>query len=178
MDSALLQSREDVVGGAVAAERSRDAFQVLAYNQDLVQFVDSKAGTLIVVNSLFIAASTASGGGVLARGLEVACLLCGGVAILACLRVVLAGRRPQDSPRKRPDVVFFHDIRRRQRPGHYLRDFVDTSDEELASQVLLRTYVVAGIAGQKFAAYALARGATAFAAIVWILARGILALAA
>ena len=30
------------------------AFEILNYNQQLVQFADSKAGNLIVINSLFI----------------------------------------------------------------------------------------------------------------------------
>jgi len=169
MDSALLDLSTD---GVRRHGLGQDAFHVLSYNQELVQFVDSKAGTLIVVNSLFIAASSGGGGPVM-RGLEATCLTLGAVAILACLRVVLAGRRRGELPSKRPDVVFFQDIVRRQRAGSYVRDFGATSEEELAAQVLARAHAVAGIAAQKFDAYALARSATAFAAVVWILTRAV-----
>lgn len=159
---------------SLPAERSADALAILAYNQELVQFADSKAGTLIVINSLFIAAFSRTGSPVM-QGIEIACVLAGSLAMLASLRVVLAGRAGE-APRKRPDVVFFQDIRRRSLARQYVRDFVECTPEELATQVMLRTYAVAGIAERKFDAYAFARQATAFTAVIWLVGRGVSAI--
>lgn len=172
METETLQGTGISAAVTLPAERSGGALAVLAYNQELVQFADAKAGNLILINSLFLAAFGRPGGSLPLQVLEISCILSGALAMIASMRVVLAGRGAE-APRKRADVVFFQDIRRRTLAGQYVRDFIDCSDEELARQVLLRTWVVAGIAERKFDAYAVARVATALTAAIWLAGRSL-----
>lgn len=155
-----------------SAERARDlsgeAYRVLAYNQELVQFADSKAGTLILVNSLFVAAAASSGAALWTRLLDGACVAAAAVAVVACLAVVMASAPPATTAPA--DLLFFDDIRRRRHVSSYVSDFLCCPDEEVVEQLLRRAYAAAGIAQRKFRAYGVARVATAASAAFWLVA--------
>lgn len=153
---------------ALTSEPSRvdsAAFEVLHYNQSLVQFADSKAGNLIVINSLFIAAAQAGGASfLLLKLLQASLVLCAGVALLLCLAVIMSqGGLPRLPGR---DGIFFGDITHRKMDA-YVRDFQATPDH--AGDALRRTYVVALIARRKFACYGWAQWLTAGAAVLWLI---------
>ncbi len=56
--SDTLRGSERTPEQAIGA-RIRDAFEILHYNQSLVQFADTKANTLIVINSIALASASA-----------------------------------------------------------------------------------------------------------------------
>lgn len=147
---------------------SGEAYRVLAYNQELAQFADAKAGTLILVNSLFVAAAASSGAALWTRLLDGACVAAAAVAVVACLAVVMASAPPLTTAPA--DLLFFDDIRRRRHASSYVSDFLSCPDEEVVEQLLRRAYAAAGIAQRKFRACGVARVATAVSAAFWLVA--------
>lgn len=151
-------------------ELSREAYEVLDYNQQLVQFADSKAGTLIVINSLFVAAMGATQAQAgsemqILRGLTV---VAAAVAVVLCLTVVMT--RPEEPPNvKRHDLIFFDDILTRPSAAHYAAEFQRTPESVHLDDLLRRTYVLAGIAKRKFGAYSTAQTMTAVSGVLWLL---------
>ncbi|MBI3925618.1 MAG: hypothetical protein HY319_08770 [Armatimonadetes bacterium] len=144
-----------------------DAYHALDYNQQLVQFADSKAGTLIVINSLFIAAAGAVGAqSDLGRLLQAGFVIGSAVAVLYCLSVVMTrGTTPIEG---KPDLIFFADILKRQRASAYSYEFRTTSRSAHMDAILRRTFVVAEIAQRKFASYTTAQTLTAGSAALWL----------
>lgn len=149
---------------------AREASDVLNYNQQLVQFADSKAGTLILINSLFVAsmgAGSVSASGPLvemARGLTV---LASAAAVVLCLVVVMS--RQEAPAQTRADLLFFADILKRPNASHYASEFVRTPLEVQVDDMLHRTYVLARIAQRKFQTYGQAQTVTAFSGTLWLL---------
>lgn len=148
----------------------REAYEALTYNQQLVQFADSKAGTLIVINSLFVAAmgaSTPTQGSELEilRGLTV---VAAAVAVVLCLTVVMT-RAEDPTPGKHSDLIFFDDILKRPNAAQYAAEFLRTPEHVYTDDLLKRTYVVAAIAKRKFAAYSSAQTLTAVSGVLWLL---------
>lgn len=154
-------------GAAAPRELARVAYHALHYNQDLVQFVDSKASTLILVNSLFIAATTGVAPGL--AFLRVASVLTSAAAVAACLAVVMTRSGDGRGPSQSQDLFFFADIRRRRSPGQYAIEFAARDERVLAEEILRRTWTVAGIAQSKFEWYRWAQAATAAAGALWLL---------
>ena len=147
----------------------QEAFQVLNYNQQLIQFADSKAGNLIVINSLFIAAAQSQG---LQAGLSVGHLVQTGyvllscLAVLACLRAISSRGFSPASDRK--DFIFYNDILSRNNASRYIRDFKAADSDFQMDSTLRRTFVLAQIAQSKFEVYSLAQKLTIWAAITWV----------
>lgn len=148
---------------------AREAYEVLNYNQQLVQFADSKAGTLIVINSLFVAAAGASGAPASGpmEALRALYVIASAVAVVLCLAVVMS-RHEDDGGRS--DLIFFGDILKRPNAGHYASEFVRTPGDVYLDDMLRRSYVVAGIARRKFQSFGLAQSLTAVSGVLWLLA--------
>ncbi len=148
--------------------QSRPAFEVLSYNQQLIQFADAKAGNLIVINSLFIAAAQAthSSHPLLLKFLQVPLVLAAGLALLLCLLVIMNRAGLPKMPRK--DCIFFGDIAQRKNMNQFVADFNASSEEQHLEDSLRRTYVLALIASQKFSIYSWAQLLTAGAALLWL----------
>lgn len=144
------------------------AFEILNYNQQLIQFADSKAGNLIVINSLFIAASQAgSNSPALAlKLLQLLLVFTAGGALLLCLCVIMSQANLPTMPRK--DCIFFGDIAQRKNMNQFVRDFTACSGQIHLEDSLRRTYVLALIASRKFSIYAWAQLLTAGAAFLWL----------
>ena len=148
------------------------AFEILNYNQQLVQFADSKAGNLIVINSLFIAAAQASGStSPLLKLFQLSLVMASGVALLLCLSVIMARAQVPRLPRK--DCIFFADVVQRRNMSQYVHDFAQIGPQGLLEDTLRRTYILATIAQRKFQAYTWAQRATAGAAVMWLLLSGL-----
>ncbi|MCA9793375.1 MAG: hypothetical protein KC910_16310 [Candidatus Eremiobacteraeota bacterium] len=161
-----------------------DAYEVLGYNQQLVEFADSKAGNLILINSLFIAAAQAMpASGSLLKLLQVGSVLASAVAVLLCLNVIMSKgggllkglglddclpHQPQEA-----DFVFFADILRRRDAREYAAAFAAASPATHLQTVLSRTYVVAEIAARKFRSYGPAQTLTTFSAVIWVVANAL-----
>ena len=165
------------VGCIVNEPENQAAFEILNYNQQLVQFADSKAGNLIVINSLFIAAAQASTSNSLVLKLfQLSLVAASGVALLLCLSVIMSRGQVPRLPRK--DCIFFADVVQRTgfppiHLGQYLHDFAQMGPQGLLEDTLRRTYVLAVIAQRKFQAYTWAQRATAGAALMWLLLSGL-----
>jgi hypothetical protein len=147
----------------------QEAFQLLSYNQQLIQLADSKAGNLIVINSLFIAAMQSQGaqtGWGLAHLVQTAYVLISCLAVLACLRAISTRAHASSSDRK--DFIFFKDILSRGNAGRYIRDFRAASPDFQLDSTLRRTFVLAEIAQKKFEVYSLAQRLTIWAAVAWV----------
>jgi hypothetical protein len=161
-----------LVGCIVNDPENQSAFEILNYNQQLVQFADSKAGNLIVINSLFIAAAqTSSTSSLLLKLFQLSLVAASGMALLLCLSVIMSRTQLPRLPRK--DCIFFADVAQRKTMGQYLRDFAQTDPQDLLDDTLRRTYVLAIIARRKFDTYAWAQRATAGAALMWLLLSGL-----
>lgn len=146
----------------------REAFEVLNYNQQLVQFADSKAATLILINSLFVAAAGAAEvPGEWGRILQILYVVTAGAAIFFCLSVVVTRAEPTGQT-ARSDLIFFDEILKRRNAGHYAAEFRQTPEEVHADDLMRRIYVVASIAKRKFAAYTVAQNVTALAGVLWL----------
>lgn len=167
----------------ICPDTLNEAYHVLNYNQQLVQFADSKAANLILINSLFIAAAQALGSATgFHKLLQAGYILFAAAAVLLCLNVIMtrAGGGVINSlglddclPKSRPntpDFVFFADMLERKSGPAYSSEFVNAPVSRHIEGVLQRAYVVAGIAQRKFRTYGPAQMLTALAAAVWVLA--------
>lgn len=149
--------------------RSREAFEILSYNQGLVQFADSKAANLILINSLFIA----SGQAVEApegwmQGLRALFVALSAVAVLCCMAVGTARSDPT-TPGSRKDLVFFEDILSRPHASHYASEFFCTPPAVHTEDLVRRIYLVAGFARAKFRLFGVAQALTGWAGALWLL---------
>lgn len=167
----LTTVKPDLLTAIPTPQRPPDSsapYEILHYNQQLVQFADTKAGNLIVINSLFIAAAQAGGvtSSVFLRLLQGSLILTAGAAVLVCLLVIMSQANLPRTPRK--DFIFFGDITQR-KMEHYVRDYHATAPADLAADALRRTYVLALIARRKFAAYGWAQAFTMLSALLWLL---------
>lgn len=147
---------------------AEEAFHALNFNQGLVEFADNKAGTLIVINSLFIAAAQAVGGkSVIVAVAGALAVIAAALAIYFCFSVV--STRFVGPKAVRHDLVFFGDIVKRAGPEQYASDFFSTTGATQVEDVLRRTFVTATIAKRKFKAYGTAQMMTAFSGATWVM---------
>lgn len=144
------------------------AFEILNYNQQLIQFADSKAGNLIVINSLFIAAAQASHATSLLffKFLQLSLVFVAGGALFLCLLVIMNRSGLPKTPRK--DCIFFGDIAQRRNMNQFVTDFTAADQRQHLEDSLRRTYILALIASRKFSLYNWAQGLTAVAAFIWL----------
>lgn len=149
------------------------AFQILQYNQNLVQFADSKANTLILINSIALASSFGLAVAMppewrpVATALRIGFLLASIASVALCLTVVLSRIDPPPQMRRR-DLVFFADILARPTPFVYRHDFAHTDDAMFLQDLLERNYRVAEIAHRKYRFYGIAQQATVCACAIWM----------
>jgi hypothetical protein len=143
--------------------RIESAFAVLQYTNSLIQFADQKAGTLIVINSIFIATMGAS---YAPRPLRLvffgACL----ISLFGCILVILARRGI--GPPQPPDLIFFRDILQQRSARDYVRHFQEAPAASFEEALLLRIHQAAEIADDKFRRYSLAVRACVVATLLWV----------
>lgn len=154
-----------------SSDRIADAYQALNYNQQLIQFADSKAGNLIVINSLFVAAAQAQVKvGWFAKGSQSLMVLLAGIAVVSCLSVITS-KIPSESKfsgSRKADLLFFSDILSRSSPEGYHRDVAGSSNGLILQEVTRRTYALASIAASKYKMYSRAQALTVWAAYLWV----------
>jgi hypothetical protein len=150
-----------------------NAFEILHYNQNLVQFADSKANTLILINSIALASIFGMTVAVppdwraLATILRVTFLLASIASVGLCLQVVLS--RIEDPGQRRRDLVFFADILARPSVMSYRLDFSRTDGDAFLGDLVDRNYRIAAIASRKYRFYGMAQQATVSACALWML---------
>ncbi|MEW6283623.1 MAG: Pycsar system effector family protein [Candidatus Eremiobacterota bacterium] len=164
-----MHTRAHIQAATENRDLAEEAFHILHYNQELVQFADNKAGTLIVINSLFIAAVQAlRTENSMLSAVGSAAVVLGALAIFFCFSVVTTRFEAPLNPRN--DLIFFADITKRSSPEQYAAEFFSTQGAVCVEDTLRRAYVVASIAQRKFAAYGTAQFMTGLAGAVWVLA--------
>lgn len=164
-------------------KQSRPGFSellgILNYNQGLVEFADSKAGSLILLNSLLIAAVGAlPSSGDLGAFKLVSVALCS-AAVFYCFQVISSKesspqptnmrRKRQNESWERDDFLFFGCIGKYKSGSDYCRAFEESEEEERQHALLQRTYVISQIAERKFTQYKAAQKITSVALGVWVL---------
>lgn len=151
---------------------------VLQYNQGLVEFADSKAGSLILLNSLLIAALAALPNEGHLGLFKMASVVVASLAVYLCFQVITSRVAPTDSSeglvKKRPsgwqanDFIFFGNVTAFKNGDDYLRAFANSSAQDRRGALMQRTYIIAGIAQRKFSQYAVAQKVTTLAMAVWV----------
>ena len=155
-----------VVGrpGLTSSARLKFAMGILSYNQSFVTFVDGKANSLLLVNSIFLATAASAG---LTAGLSLAAVGVAALAVLACLGVVWARSTPATA-RERGQVVFYDQILKRRSAGVYEDDFMNAGPDELVASTVRQVYTLAGVVDRKFRAYRWAQSVTVVSAALWL----------
>lgn len=153
----------------IPAEKTGPAFEILSYNQQLIQFADAKAGNLIVINSLFVAAAQAGHSAShpwLLKLVQLPLVLAAGLALALCLLVIMNHSGLPKMPRK--DCIFFGDIAARKNMNQFVQDFTSCPEQQHLEDSLRRTYILALIANRKFSLYGWAQMLTGAAAFLWL----------
>lgn len=151
---------------------------VLQYNQGLVEFADSKAGSLILLNSLLIAAVTALPNSGNAGLLKMASVLVASTAMFFCFQVITSrsdSDKDENGPIKKVakgweanDFIFFGNVTSFKNGDEYVKAFGRSSCDARRCAILQRSYVIAQIAKRKFAQYGIAQRVTTAAMAVWV----------
>lgn len=159
---------------------------VLNYNQGLVEFADSKAGSLILLNSLLIAAVGALPSDGQIGSLKMVSIVICSVAVYLCFQVISSrGSGSVDTMDesgpffvKKPnlstgwesdDFIFFDCVMGHQNGDDYTRAFGRSDADSRRRALLQRTYIIAGIAKRKFGQYRVAQKATSIALGGWVI---------
>ena len=151
---------------------------ILNYNQGLVEFADSKAGSLILLNSLLIAAVGAlPSSGDLGAFKLISVALCSAAVYYCCQGICSKEAKPKahNMRRKRvsedweqDDFLFFGCIGKHKSGSDYCRAFQESGEEDRQRALLQRTYVISQIADRKFGQYKTAQMITSVALVVWV----------
>ncbi|HEY3451878.1 MAG TPA: Pycsar system effector family protein [Myxococcales bacterium] len=147
------------------ARRIDLAFQVMSYNQGFVMFVDGKANSLLVVNSIILATSGSSS--LMGSRLALAALASATVAILLCLSVVFA-RHPNPAKRDKSRLAFYAHILQRNTWSQYQHDLEEVEPDQLLASFAHQVHDLAAVVDKKFHAYRRAQSATFVATGLWI----------
>ena len=154
-------------------EQIDSAFEILHYNQELVQFADGKANTLILINSIALASTFGITAAIppeyrtIATILRFAFLIASFLAVALSMAVVLS-RIESGEKGRRPDLVFFADMLTRPSFPAYRTSYLRTAPSDLLEDILSRAYRVASIANRKYGWYAEAQGVTVVACALWL----------
>jgi hypothetical protein len=151
------------------------ALGMLGLSQGLIQFADSKANGLVLVNSIFILAMTPAlekvregSNGLLASALG-AFFVVAALALLASLWVTLSRGGSGDEPRPK-SIVFFKHVAALAKGSSYVEEVREAEGERVLESVLLSNYDLSQIAKKKFSACKLAERCTVLATLLWVLA--------
>ncbi len=160
---------------------------VLNYNQGLVEFADSKAGSLILLNSLLIAAVAALPAEGQMGSLKMLSVVVCSIAVYLCFQVISSrgsgtvdtmddesgpffARKPDISQGwESGDFIFFDCVMSHRTGDDYTRAFGTSNPDARRRALLQRTYIIAGIAKRKFGQYRTAQQVTSVALGVWVL---------
>ena len=161
------------------ADQLEIAFSILNYNQNLIQFADSKANALLLINSIFIASLGAFLPTIKSDGsttlylvfllFMVACIF----SLLLALGVIMtrSGTSAHTPPRS---LFYFGHIADFSTADSYCHEFAHAEIEHVRQATLANVYVLAKIAQGKFAVYHMAQTATLISSSLWMITMVIL----
>ncbi|MBI3725818.1 hypothetical protein HY251_17970 [bacterium] len=157
------------------ADRLATGLSVLGLNQGLVQFADSKANGLLLIDSILLAVMVPhigvlhSGAPIYMRCVFGAFFGACALALVAALRVIVA-RAPETGERRPTSIVFFKHIASLGRAHDYVELFRDSEGESVLESVLISSYDLATIARAKFQAYKQAEKLTMLSTLLLVAA--------
>jgi hypothetical protein len=160
--------------------QTKSAFDVLNFNQNLIQFADNKASTLILINSIFIATVTTMIKDpsslhptlfMITHIIKVCFFFSSVLSILCCLGVVTAKADNciTEGNKTRKDLVFYEHIVTRKDLHNYCYEYKNTNPRIFLDDLLARNYVAAAIASKKFSFNWFAKKVTTLSCILWVL---------
>ncbi len=146
------------------SERLGLAMDILGHNQSFITFIDKKANSLLLLNSIFLA--TAAAGGL--NGIwTLLALGAASLAALTCLAVVWA-RLPGMRLGSNARLLFFSDILGRRNSSTYAEDLRRVGLEDLFDSTARQVYELAQVEERKFRVYRWAQLATLASAALWL----------
>lgn len=170
-----------VTSSATERPSFEELLGILQHNQGLIEFADSKAGSLILLNSLLIAAVSALPISGELGMFKLGSLLITSAAIFVCFQVIsskanatqdasaaLVEKKNQKNSWETNDFIFFGCVTSYKSGEEYCRAYGQSNPDSRRRAVLNRTYILAGIAQRKFSQYAIAQKLTAIAMVVWL----------
>ncbi len=150
------------------------AFSILSYNQGLVQFADTKANGLLLINSIFLAALSPfistlqklTGPGYLVfLAFLGSCIF----SILLSMNVISTRKVPMiDDDPTTTSLVYYRDIVETNSPEGYINEFNAYESRRFLDSVLRNIFIVSSIANTKFSIYATAQSMTFLSCLLWI----------
>ncbi len=156
-------------------ERMEFALSAINFNQGLIQFAETKANTLLVINSIFLATVTAMMDINVAETLfntifgtvRLLFLVTTACSIITCLMVVMP-KSDDNSMCGKKDLIFFMDILSYRNSDNYTFEFHKTKTATLIDDLLRRGYMTASIAKEKFNRYKVAQIMTFISTFFWL----------
>jgi hypothetical protein len=137
------------------------ALASLHYNQQFINFIDAKANSLLLVNSLFLTMGAAGG------GWKWLCVLFSLGTIMLCL-AVLWTRKSSSAPRERGQLFYYKHLLRRRGREDLVHDFHSIEEREALEATVRQIHDLAQLADRKFSSYQLAQTATALSVPLWL----------
>lgn len=154
-------------------------FNMVGFSQGMVQFADSKAAGLLLIDSVLLTgmvpALSSAGGS--ARWLLWAAFGACAMALTEAFRVMLSRRDSVREDRVK-SLAYFANVAKFRTATSYLEAFRESDGERVLETLLESNYDLARIAEAKFDAYRRAERATMGAALLWglwVLAAALLA---
>ncbi|HNW35956.1 MAG TPA: DUF5706 domain-containing protein [Candidatus Ozemobacteraceae bacterium] len=148
------------------------AFHILNYNQGLIQFADSKANALLLINSIFIAALTPFierlGHNSLVTVIGVAFFIFSIISILLSLGVIMT-RSGGIVENRTKTLVFYGHIIDNNSPEGYLHEFSAIEAKKFKDSILENIFTVSKIANAKFSIYNQGQTMTLLSCLLWII---------
>ncbi|MBF0410600.1 MAG: hypothetical protein HQM10_24865 [Candidatus Riflebacteria bacterium] len=151
------------------------AFNILTYNQGLIQFADGKANALLLINSIFIASlapfidSSGKDFSKLATVAIFVFFIFSIVSILASLSVISTRKITELEKENNGNLVFFGEIVKSNNPEGYIHDFHSTGIRNFHESLLKNIFVISKIASSKYSMYGFAQMTTFTSCITWII---------
>ncbi len=153
------------------AEQIDISFHILTYNQGLVQFADSKANALLLINSIFIAALTPFierlSHNSIASAIAVGFFIFSIISILMSLGVIMTRSAGIVENRTKTLAFYGHIIENNSAEG-YIHEVSSCEAKKFNESILTNIYTVSKIASAKFSIYNHGQTMTLISSLLWI----------
>lgn len=158
-----------------AKERMEFALSAISFNQGLIEFAETKANTLLVINSIFLATLTAMMDihitenlfSVIFSTVRILFLVTTACSVITCLMVVMP-KSDNNAMEGKKDLIFFMDILSHSNWENYMFEFHRTKTITLIDDLLRRGYMTASIAKEKFSRFKVAQIMTFISTFFWL----------
>ncbi len=150
------------------------AFSILNYNQGLIQFADSKANALLLINSIFIASIAPfvevlkKGGNSVAMAFVFLFFMASILSILLSFGVITTRKVPEIENSNKGLIFYGHIIETRS-PEGYIHEYNTCDSRRFRENILSNVFVVSRIASRKYHIYNYGQALTLASCALWII---------